>query len=112
MLSVKPTLRRAAFYGASIMPNKPQKRFVLFYQGGTGSSLLIDLLNSHPKISADSEKISMKATSYPLRWPYSYVEGASKYSSSSIYDYKVKMYRIEQHRVNPEKYLKKHAPEG
>lgn len=61
--------------------------FVIYAQGRTGSTLLYDLLNSHPLIQCDDELLSAELAS-----PLQYVESLK--SRNEVYGFKLKPYHI------------------
>ncbi len=112
----KNYLRRALFYSCSLLKKTPKKKFLVFGQGRTGSSLLIDLLNSHPKICSDSERLNTRPEPWkeisPLMFPYNFVKGAASRYKNKVYGYKVKIYQIKGHNVDPKKFIKRHISDG
>lgn len=103
-------------YLVSAVKRAPEKKFILFGQGRSGSTLLIDLLNSHPKISAHKEILNTSSSAggnvVPFRYPYRYVKGIAARCESEVYGYKTKIYQVEGHNVKPEIFLDKHVQEG
>ncbi|WP_353930089.1 hypothetical protein WJM97_17570 [Okeanomitos corallinicola TIOX110] len=80
---------------------KADDKFVIFSQGRTGSTLLCDLLNSHPKLHCDREILYDH-----VFFPNSYINGKSKNSSKSIYGFKVKIYQLTQvQKIKDPKYF-------
>ncbi len=76
-------------YARSLKAQPDRKKFVVFGQGRTGSTLLIDLLNTNPEIYCDDELFF-----YKLLSPVRYVEGKSEFSSAPVYGFKAKIYQL------------------
>lgn len=74
-------------------PPKNRKGFVIFSRGRSGTALLVDLLNSHPKFTVKGELLQA-----PLRSPLSYLWGRAASSNTLVFGFKVKPYQIE--RIN------------
>lgn len=70
-------------------PAEPKKKFIIFGQGRTGSTLLVDLLNSSPSVYCDEELLF-----YKLHSPARYVEGKSLLSKAPVYGFKAKIYQL------------------
>lgn len=68
-----------------------EQKFCIFAQGRTGSTLLCDLLNSHPQIHCDKEILY-----HHVLFPQLYIDGKLKKSSKNIYGFKVKIYQLSQ----------------
>lgn len=67
----------------------PERKFLIFAQGRTGSTLLTSLLTSHPQICCDEEIFY-----YPKLLPYAYAERLARGSGAMAYGFKVKIYQI------------------
>lgn len=74
---------------ASLAPVRRPERFVIFGQGRSGSTLLVDLLDSHRDLYCDEELLH-----HTMRWPEAYVDGKSLFSRARVYGYKVKPSQI------------------
>ena len=80
--------------------NKHQK-ICLFAQGRTGSSLLVDLLNSHPQLTFEGELLNPNFKVGTSRYrdakilPLSFLEGKFQ-KSKSHFGFKVKIYQLDQ----------------
>lgn len=68
---------------------KPDRKFMIFGQGRTGSTLMTSLLSSHPQIFCDEEIFF-----YPRLFPYAYAERRAGCSNATAYGFKVKIYQI------------------
>ncbi len=75
------------------LPRHDIKKFVIFAQGRTGSSLLTDLLNNHPNIKCDREILNVAHEGKKL-FPAFYVKSKAKTSKEDIYGFKVKIYQL------------------
>ena len=83
----------------------PANRFVIFAQGRTGSTLLVDLMNSHPDIFTFGE-IMQHNVIRNVRWPRRYAEGLCSLSRKGTVGFKVKIYQIEgTQRKDPKRVL-------
>ncbi len=69
------------------------KKFVIFAQGRTGSSLLVDLLGFHPDIECDGEILDVKWAGKRV-FPTFYVKNKAKSSKAKVYGFKVKLYQL------------------
>lgn len=86
-----------AFYLVTRKKEAPEPKFFIFAQGRTGSKLLTDLLNAHPRVHCDKEifNSSFYLGSSHLFFPYRLVEGKAKFYKNKIYGFKDKVYQIE-----------------
>lgn len=73
-------------------------KFVIFGQGRSGSTLLVDLLNSHPKIRCEGEIFSPESWNKGLRqyflkpvqkYPYAYLNYKTVNAGDQIYGFKI-----------------------
>ncbi|WP_251964081.1 Stf0 family sulfotransferase [Salinibacter ruber] len=70
---------------------------MLFAQGRTGSTLLGELLNSHPEIDFEHEILNIdREWDDPYAYPYLYSLGRRKISDALSYGYHVKIYQLWQ----------------
>ena len=85
----------------------PAVRSVLLSQGRSGSSLLRDLLQSHPDIHFDNE-IFARRVAGRLVSPSLYIDSRSRLFGLPAYGCKVKVYQLTDHRgvSDPEDFLK------
>lgn len=67
----------------------PDKRFVLFAQGRTGSDLLCSLINSHQEIFCDEEILNQN-----VLFPLAFVKGNCVRSKKDVYGFKLKIYHL------------------
>lgn len=83
----------AATYAKTVLPglSRPQRRFVIFAQGRSGSTLLTDLLNSHPQIYCADEILT-----WPRRWPQAFAAACSVGHRAEVYGFKVKLYQLTE----------------
>lgn len=71
-------------------PRRDQLRVVVFAQGRTGSTLLVDLLGAAPGVHADGEILAR-----PVLWPRGWVEAARRHRvANTAYCFKVKIYQL------------------
>lgn len=116
---VRPVTRRipyghvvaeAATYTRLWAPSKlqPDQRFVIFAQGRSGSTLLADLLNSHPRIFCADEPLTWKR-----RDPVRYAAACSVGHRGDTYGFKVKIYQLtDAQHVEPGTFLRSMAEAG
>lgn len=81
---------------------EPKTKFIVFAQGRTGSTLLIDLLNRSPEIHCDGE---IFGASMPIRilFPVWYKRGLIKLRKAPVYGYRIKIYDLTMfHSYRPE----------
>lgn len=86
-------LRQAPVYLHALpsLRTGPKTKFVVFAQGKTGSTLLVDLLNSSPDVHCDDEILY-----HPVPLPRTYVLAHSRRANKPIYGFKVKVYQLER----------------
>jgi LPS sulfotransferase NodH len=83
----------------------PSTRFVIFAQGRSGSTLLVDLLNSHPQISCLAEIFAGHVIS-GVRDPVGFAEGLLGLGRLPAGGFKVKIYQISRdQRRDPAEFL-------
>lgn len=76
----------------------PEKKFLIYTRGRTGSTVLTDLLNCHPDIFCDYEILNLENTKTRIKYPLQFIDSCSKRATmkgKSVYGFKVK---IEQFR--------------
>lgn len=70
-------------------------RFVIFAQGRSGSSLLVDLLDSHPDIYCEGEHLHLRRNVFfGIRSVLAYADGRSRMSKAGAYGFKFKIYQL------------------
>jgi LPS sulfotransferase NodH len=103
MKKIRQWLRVRLAYTLGALPfwPAPKKKFVIFGQGRTGSTLLVDLLNSGVDTFSDREIFNVyHFTGERIKHPQSYVRGRSKRFSGKVYGFKVKIYQLKHdHKV-------------
>jgi LPS sulfotransferase NodH len=72
----------------------PATKFLIFAVGRSGSTLLVDLMNSHPDVFTFGEILSHHAVTN-VRNPRRFVEGLTTMSRKPACGFKVKVYQIE-----------------
>ena len=101
----------AAVYARPYVPglSRPARRFVLFAQGRSGSTLLADLLNCHPQIYCADEILT-----WERRDPARYARGASVGHHGDTYGFKVKIYQLTdaQGIADPNAFLRRLHDDG
>lgn len=83
----------SAFYSEKLVTNP---KFVIYGQGRTGSTLLVNLLNSHPKVFCERE-IFMDKNNPPdgqVSHPRRLLRGKASLYRRKVYGYKVKIYQL------------------
>ena len=71
----------------------PRTRFVIYGQGRSGSSVLLDLIGSHPDVHCESEIFNKKVAAR-LLWPGRYLRSRADLSSNTAYGCKMKIYQM------------------
>lgn len=94
-------------------PNRlPPVRFLVFAQGRTGSTVLMDLLNSHRQISCLGEIFSRNVIRSVQR-PVEFAEGLCCLSTNLASGYKVAVYQItNSQRMAPRDFLRRFRERG
>lgn len=84
-------------------PTRPEKKFMLFAKGRSGSGLLRSLLNSHPDIFCDNEVFNRRKAIAPKR----YLLNCSNIRPVKVYGYKAKIWQLDQQYQSSRKVFKK-----
>lgn len=87
-----PPTRQAGAYATSLLrpsAGPAARDFLVFAQGRTGSSLLVDLLNGSPDVHCD-EEILARPVLLPGRW----VAAKRSRRPEPVYGFKVKLYQL------------------
>lgn len=71
------------------------RRFVIFAQGRSGSSLLLDLIRSHPDVHCDNE-IFHRRVAGRLFSPWRYINGRAALSPKGVYGCQLKIYQMTE----------------
>ncbi len=71
----------------------PSVRFVIYGQGRSGSSVLLDLIGSHPDVYCESEIFNKKVAARLLR-PWDYLHARADLSPKPAYGCKMKIYQM------------------
>jgi len=90
-------LRVRLAYGLAFIPfwPAPRKKFVIFGQGRTGSTLLVDLIHSDENVHCDREIFNIfHFTGEKIKDPQRYIKGRSKRFFNKVYGFKVKIYQL------------------
>jgi len=90
----------------------PENKFVMYTRGRTGSTVLTDLINCHPRIFCDAEIFNLLYSKSVVKFPYLYINSCSKRASKykkQVYGFKVKISQlvIEHKYSQYEKLLEK-----
>lgn len=88
-------------------------RFVIYGQGRSGSSLLLDLVCSHPEIHRESEIFNRKVAGRLLS-PWRYMNARAVVSPKPVYACKLKIYQLteDQGVEDPAAFLRRLHEEG
>lgn len=101
----------SATYARLVMPGlrRPERRFVIFAQGRSGSTLLADLLNSHPQVYCADEILTWKRMN-----PARYARACSVGHRADTYGFKVKIYHLTEAQgiVTPGAWLRRMHDDG
>lgn len=92
-------LRQAAVYSLYNLRRRslPGTRFLILAQGRSGSTVLVDLMNSHPDIVSWGEILDRNVV-VNVRNPRKWAEGLCTLSRRPACGFKVKIYQIERHQ--------------
>ena len=84
-------------------PTLPTKRFVIFGSGRSGSTLLVNLLNSSGQVYCDGEILNRAS----VIWPNLFIKVQASRCSKPIYGFKLLDYQLKQLQKvkDPEKFL-------
>ena len=88
--------------------NYPEKKFFIFAEGRGGSSLLVDLLNSHPDIYCDGEIFNAESNA-KIRFPRLYLESRKRVTrivKKPVYGFKVKYTQLVLHQGFKKDFIK------
>lgn len=107
-----PWRRQARVYAGLLRPRPPRPdpgRFLVFAQGRTGSTLLVDLLNASPLVRCDEEILARRVTA-PGLW----VGAHRRRHPDHVYGFKVKIYQLteDQRIADPGGWLRVMAGRG
>ena len=108
------TRREIVAYGrALLLKNQiPEQKFVIFGQPRTGSTLLVELLNSHPKIHCENEILNAEVYKKVL-FPSLYVQGRCAKFPNKVYAFKIIMFQLpEEHYTDPEQFMLNLSDQG
>lgn len=68
---------------------EPKKKFIIFTTGRSGSTLLVDLMNSHPSVHSDLELLKRKLVN-----PAGVIKQRSKLANADVYGFKLLSYQL------------------
>ena len=84
----------------------PPIRFCVFAPGRTGSTLLLDLANSHPDVQCESNAKQTELLRDMLFRPRTFVEARAKLCPARAYGFKTKVGQLaRQYRLDPPSFL-------
>jgi LPS sulfotransferase NodH len=69
----------------------PAKKFVIFGRGRSGSTLLVNLLDSHPQIHCDNEILHDR-----VLFPRQYIDSCASRYHSQVYGFKLLSYQLKE----------------
>ena len=107
-LFVQFKLQFVAYVFSFQSKNEPTNKFVIFSQGRTGSTLLVDLLNSHPQINCEDEIFNRQRHLFGRKiiWPYRFLKGMAVLRKQQVFGFKVKIYQLTKHqKMTPKDFL-------
>jgi len=84
----------------------PNVRFIIYGQGRSGSSVLLDLIGSHPDVYCESEIFNRKVAAR-LIWPMHYLQARAALSPQPVYGCKMKIYQMtdDQSIEDPHRFM-------
>ncbi|MBA2409576.1 MAG: hypothetical protein H0V62_07335 [Gammaproteobacteria bacterium] len=96
-------------YVRLLTPRRLAEKFVIFGQGRSGSSLLVDLLNSSPQVYCEGEILERK-----VPFPHYFVAARANRSPKPIFGFKVKVYQLtkKQGVMEPRRFLQRMVGDG
>ena len=85
---------------------RPSVRFIIYGQGRSGSSVLLDLIGSHPEVDCESEVFNRKVA-WRLLWPDRYLRARADMGRRKAYGCKMKIYQMtdDQGIEDPHRFL-------
>jgi hypothetical protein len=89
---------------------EPEQKFLIFAQGRTGSTLLVELLNQISEIHCEEEILSRDffPLQMPIPFPRIYLKGYSKKYSKHYFGFKLKIFHLtEQLKTDPATFFEK-----
>jgi hypothetical protein len=95
-----PALRQLAGYGRGLTswrPGPEAPAVLIFAQGRSGSTLLVELLNSLPEVSCEGE-ILQRRVAFPAAW----AEARRRRHRDELYGFKVKPLQLLHHQRVPD----------
>lgn len=100
----KKLIKELSNYGGYLWKQSqlPEKKFVIFGRGRSGSTLLVELLDSHPQIHCDNEILHDR-----VLFPRLYIDSCASRYQSQVYGFKFLSYQIKdvQRISQPKKFL-------
>lgn len=102
--NIKITLSEFYTYSYAFKNREPNiKKFVVFGQGRTGSTLLFDLINSHSQINGNEDAKLTEILYKKVVYPKLFVEGKALKSQAPVYGFKLKTIHLleTQKHINP-----------
>lgn len=96
-----------AFHSRLLLRPRAPVRFVIFGQGRSGSSLLVDLLDSHPDIYCEGEHLHVTHNVFfGAPSVLAFADGRSRMVGAQAYGFKFKIYQLFQQGIgDPQKFL-------
>ena len=95
-----------------IPKSKPETKVLIYAQGRSGSTLLVDLLNSHPDIFLFGE-ILYRDVIYKARDTLRFINSAMTLNKNKVVGFKVSIYQFEKSQQrNPHEVLKEFVNDG
>jgi len=100
---IKKKLRYSKYFNSyDPFVKLPEKKFFIFTRGRTGSTVLTDLLNSHPEMYCDYEIFFIEKNQTIVKYPLKYIDSCSKRATlnkKSVYGFKVKIEQLrDEHK--------------
>jgi len=89
----KPIIDEFLTYLRALFFLRKKTKFVIFSQGRTGSTLLVDLLNNHPDIQCDDEILNVQLSGKRI-FPILFVKAKANLNKKKVYGFKVKIYQL------------------
>ena len=94
---IKKSYRRIVTYTSALFKKskEPNQKFVLFFRPRAGSTLLCDLLNSHPDLFCDGEIFGIGHIG-KVYFPAIYLKGRYAIAKKNVYGFKININQIRK----------------
>ncbi|EDN66513.1 conserved hypothetical protein [Beggiatoa sp. PS] len=100
-------------YSAALLknPKEPNKKFVMFFRPRAGSTLLCDLMNSHPDVCCDWEIFGAGRVG-KVSFPKLYLKGRYAIAEKNVYGFKVNIKQIRDQKFEAQTFFSDFDQQG